>query len=261
MGEDYGLESLPEDFNMADNATEIVDDGAAAVDDEVNSQQTEISNENDGEYNTIDTEDATAAANGGVEDVTKTQAFSRRLKEYGDKRVNDVYAGFGWTNPYTGEPIKTEADYQNYRSMQEAFERGQDPKLVSEVNMLRQQLDEYKLRDMDSQLLNDAQEQEFYKTVREDCINLVNYAKTRGVNISLMDAYNTVKARNFNTYMANTQKKAEANVVQKINAVNQGAVGSLSTPETPKVKTVDEMSLTDISNIAERVLKGEKIKL
>lgn len=260
MGEDYGLESLPEDFNLADNATETVDDDAAAVDDNLNTPETETLEENSGD-NTIDTEDATAAANGVVEDITRTQAFSRRLKEYGDKRVNDVYAGFGWTNPYTGEPIKTEADYQNYRSMQEAFERGQDPKLVSEVNMLRQQLDEYKLRDMDSQLLNDAQEQGFYKTVREDCINLVNYAKTRGVNISLMDAYNTIKARNFNTYMANAQKKAEANVVQKINAVNQGAVGSLSTPETPKVKTVEEMSLTDISNIAERVLKGEKIKL
>lgn len=258
MEEGLYLDNTTEN-EMADNATFEVDDGVAAVNDIDNNDYTE-GNDNTGEVleNTENT-NATVAANNG-EDITKTQAFSKRLTEYSAKKVDETYASFGWVNPYTGEAITSKADYDKYRTMHESFERGQDPKIAAELSSLKQELHEYKLRDMDNQLLNNPTEKDFYETVRDDCINLVNFAKQRGVNITLNDAYNTIKAKNFHTYIANAQKKGADNAVQKINAVNQGSVGSLSTPETPKKKTVEEMSLSDINSIAERVLKGEKIK-
>ncbi len=258
MEEDLYLDNTTEN-EMADNATLEVDDGAAAVNDTDNNDYTEGDVGTDDILENTQNTNATVAANNG-EDITKTQAFSRRLNEYSAKMVDETYASFGWVNPFTKEPIKSKADYDNYKAMQTSFEKGQDPKITAELNSLKAQVESYQLRDMDTQLLNNPVEKDFYETVRDDCISLVNFAKQRGVNITLNDAYNTIKAKNFHTYIANAQKKGADNAVQKINAVNQGSVGSLSTPETPKKKTVEEMDLNDINSIAERVLKGEKIK-
>lgn len=255
--------NFDENFSMADNAS--YEEVGVAADNNNNPYYPDEYPENeypeDEEGSGLpDDNNATVADNNGY-DVTKTKAFSQRLNEISKKRVDEVYESFGWTNPFTGEAIKSKADYDNYKYMQESYENGQDPRLMAEINSLKSELASYKISDADAKLLTNPEEKDFYATVRDECMALVDFASQRGINIGLNDAYNTIKARNFNTYLANAQKLAEERAVQRINALNQGSVGSLATPEVAQAKSVSDMNYAEIESLAEKVLKGEKIKL
>ena len=117
---------MDNDYTMAANAAE-----------EVSDVQETASYAEDG--TPAESSDAAAHTN-APEDITQTQAFSRRLNEMSARRVDDFVRSLGQVNPYTGKPVETEQDMRDLQAMREADDLGQDPATAVRIRSLEAEL-------------------------------------------------------------------------------------------------------------------------
>ena len=260
-----------DNFSMADNAetfvetqadefvtdAEVTDDGAAAVESNLDTETTEVNEETE---NVDLTESAPAvAANNG--DVDKTKEFSRRLNEMSTKRLNDFVKSMGWVSTYTNEPIATAEQYQAFVEMHNAAQRGADPVITAKVNALERNLMGYRLKEQDAALMNDPERGEIYKACREDVLGLVDFGKTQGVSIDVNTAFSTVLSKKLPEIMAGIKSAEQKATVKKVAATSKASVGALGeAKETPK-KDINSMSDEEFERMLERVKRGEKFAL
>ena len=267
-------ENEMEEF-MADNAAEITADSSAAATETGNFENTVSENaisesenipSNEIEATSEETQSPMGAANteNNVETdeykISKTKAFSDRLNKMSQKRVDDMIAKFGWNNPYTGQPIKTQSQLDEYNQMKEAAERGKDPLAASEINNLKRRISSYEKREQDFALMNNPDTKNIYKEIRNDVIGLVEYCEANGIsNVDINAAYSTILSRNFKQIMEKVQKNTEKQTINKISSTNNAAVGSLGDSADNTAKSIDEMSSEEFSRLKAKVLRGEKV--
>lgn len=254
---------MADNAETIDNAVETIatDNGAAAVDSNIDTEATNATEviEETAEVEPTEEAPAVAANNGGVD---KTKEFSRRLNEMSAKRLNDFVASMGWTNTYTGNPIKTEAEYRDFMEMHNAAQRGADPVMTAKVNNLERNLMGYKLKEQDAELMNDPDRGEIYKACREEVLGLVDYCKSaQGINIDVNTAFSTVLSKKLPQIMADIRAAEQKATVKKVAATTKASVGALGEArETPK-KDINSMSDDEFENLLQRVKRGERVTL
>ena len=99
--EDYMADNaIQEDLNLPDMPEGDWMEGSAAAANEEDPAQEQLEEE----------------APPHQEELTQTQAFSRRLREMSSREVDNFVSGLGWTNDITGEPIRTREDFTRCQS-------------------------------------------------------------------------------------------------------------------------------------------------
>ena len=252
------------DEYLADNAaTETEDvpfsesfaeDGAAAVENETVETQ-EVPQE--------ETQDA--PQEGGEEDITKTQAFSRRLREMSaqqaQQEVDRFIGSMGFVNPYTKQPIRSKAEYERYARMYEAQKRGQDPVITAQLADMQDRLSGYELRDQDIQLLNDPQRGEIYRQLRPEVQQLLQYCQRNGLKkVDVKTAFNTILSNRLPDILKNAGQKSQQETVKKLSANAAASPGSLGKgTDTGKVDFA-KMSDQEFENWVKKAERGELMK-
>ena len=123
--EDYMADNaIQEDLNLPDMPEGDWMEGSAAAANEEDPAQEQLEEE----------------APPHQEELTQTQAFSRRLREMSSREVDNFVSGLGWTNDITGEPIRTREDFTRYQSMLAAKARGSDPVLSAQMEGMERDL-------------------------------------------------------------------------------------------------------------------------
>ena len=176
--EAFGVE-LPDEGGTADGTQEPVENGTGGTGEESAAQEQGTEVHEDGGA----TDEAGGAEMPGAEAVQSTeersrQAYGRRAREReaerqaltaaAQARVDAVYADLfaGQTNPYTGQPIRTEADFRTYQKAKAKQEReaqilsaGVDPAALQgmvddAVKPLREQVQRQRLEGMSAEARN-----------------------------------------------------------------------------------------------------------
>lgn len=227
--------------NMAANAVEEVVDVAPEV---TAAPETEPA------------EDGVAAVE-APEDVTKTKAFSERLKKMSAKAVDDFVREQGWVNDITGETISDRAGYAKYQKMRTAQSEGKDPALSAQVDEMRGELARYRLQEQDAQLQSDPEVREIYTELRGEVMDLVDYCRGEGKDVSVRDAFQAVLAKNQSKIIKNIKQKAEAAAAAKYNAAAKASPGKLSGGDTPASVDYATMSDADFEAVLAKAKKGE----
>lgn len=255
------------DEYMADNAAmesqdtveSFAEDGAAAVETQTQEEYTTDSPEN-GMESQEDLQQETAE-----QDVTQTQAFSRRLREKSEQAANQAVdqfvASMGVKNPYTGQPIRTRSEFDQYRQMFEAQKRGQDPVIASQIATMQNELNSYKMRDQEQQLLNDPQRSEIYKALQPEVRQLLDYCHRNGMrNVDLQTAFNTVLSNRLPEVMKLSGQKMQQETVKKISANAAATPGSLGKAGDAAKPDFSKMSDSEFDSWVKRAERGELMK-
>lgn len=260
---------MDEDF-MADNAAtdyvedyttteEVMEDSAAAVENVGTVENTENA---ESVQEDAETSPAVAANNSDVSDVTKTKAFSERLKAAVKKSNDEMVASMGFTNTYTGKPIRNQEEFEAFKSMHEAEKQGRDPIITAEISGLKQQLQTFTIKEQDQQLLNDPDYNEIYKEVREDVMALVEDCRRRNVgNVDVRAAFSAVitNGKTLNSIIARQKEKAEKEALRKVQANAGASVGALGNGANNSPMNISNMSDDDFERMVSDVKNGKRI--
>lgn len=257
---------MNEEF-MADNATpeyvedynaieEVVEDSAAAVEEIGNVENIDNAPED------TQTPPAVADNDSGVPDVTKTKAFSERLNSAVKKRSDEIVESMGFTNTYTGKPIRTHDEFEAFKRMHEAAQQGRDPIVTAELSGLKQQLQSFTIKEQDQQLLNDPDYNEIYKEVREDVMALVEDCRRRNVgNVDVRAAFSAVitNGKTLNSIIARQKEKAEKEALRKVQANAGASVGALGDGASNSPMNINNMSDDAFERMVADVKNGKRI--
>lgn len=253
---------MSEDF-MADNAVvDTTDNGAAAVETPVIEEQADTV-QPEGDVDVVETSEPSpnvVAANNN-DDVSKTKAFSTRLNQMAAKQVDDFVSSMGWVNPYDNSAVKTKADFDRYRAMQKAAEEGKDPVTESRISSLENELRGYRLAEEDNKLLNDATYGQYYKAVRDDCLNIQKLAQAKGFNTDLRTVFNTVIANRLPDIIQNMQTEVTAKTIKNINNNAAATPGALSSEVHEQKVSVADMSKEEFAKLRAEVRSGKRVIL
>ena len=244
---------------MADNAgmateeaTEIPEDGVAAVTEETGQEPIQEQTEPEEAPLPEQPEQEKQA------DITSTQAFSRRLNEMTQRRMDEFIAGLGYQNPYTNKPIKTQAEYEQYKRMYEAEQRGSDPVLAAQVADMNRELMGYRLRDQDMRLQSDPERGEIYRELREQVLGLVDFCHSRGqMAVDVNTAFNTVLSQNLSRIIGRTKTQSEQEAVKKLTANKVSSPGPLGAGGDNEPLSFDKMSDKEFERYVAMVERGE----
>lgn len=243
---------------MADNIDEtIVDDGAAAV---------EIAQEEIAEGSTdVELNSPEGAANTEPDnvpnDVTRTQEFSRRLNDLSGRKVDEFISGLGWVNPYTEAPIKTQAEYNEFLSMQKAAETGKDPVTESRITGLENQLRQYREAEEDRQLENDPFYGQYYARYKDDVHGVLNLAKQQGMNVGVKEVFNTILLQKLPEIMTQQRTDVTAETVKNVVDKAKASPGSIGGESYEQKLGVADMNDEQFNNLYKRVMRGERVVL
>lgn len=256
---------------MADNAeetveenTEVIGDSAAAVETAQEEEQFTDTDEVTTEE-TLDTPDG--AANTESEEpeeeqsVTRTQEFSRRLNDLSGRKVDEFISNMGWVNPYTNEPIQSQAQYNEFLAMQNAAEMGKDPVTESRISGLENQLRAYKEAEEENRLQNDPFYGPYYKQYKDDITGVLNLARQRGMNVSLTDVFNTVMMKRLPDIMSQQSTATAAQTIKSVSDKAKASPGGLGGESYEQKVSVKDMSKEQFDALYKRVMRGEKVIL
>lgn len=197
------------------------------------------------------------------EDITQTQAFSKRLKEATEKAAKEAYQkgrdewfasqGYEWK----GKAITTEAEYNRAIREKQLEDAGVDPSIVNQAiethpdvqwaRQMREQEQSNKAFEKEALELFDE-----FPELKVDQIQPEVYKMRQEKGLSLLDAYLRVNHKSF-------AKQAEQQAVQKI--ISYNSPGALSSGAEPQKVSIKDMPKTDFAALKERVLRGEKVRL
>ena len=179
------------------------------------------------------TEDGAAAVE-PAEDVTKTQAFSRRLNEMSSKAVDEFVAGMGWSNEITGEKITTRKQFERYQRMKAAEAEGKDPVTTAQLDDVSSQLAHYRNQEQDAALKNDPEMGEVYAMVRDDVMNLVDYCRRNGrTDVDVDAAFKAVLPQNAGKILKTIKASATSKAIKESASAAKASPGKLSGGDIP----------------------------
>lgn len=180
------------------------------------------------------------------EEVTKTQAFSRRLNEMSDRKVDDFVSSLGFSNDITGEPIKTRSDYETYIKMRDAQAQGKDPVTSVKLSEMEGRLSRYMVNEQDAALKNDPEKAEVYGMVRDEVLDLVKYCHDKGdTNVTVDSAFQVILSKNAGKLFTNIKKNASAAAVKQVSDAAKASPGKLSGGDVPNAIDYSSMSKAD----------------
>lgn len=198
----------------------------------------------------VETEEATetvedgAAAVEPTEDITKTQAFSRRLNEMSSKAVDDFVAGMGWSNEITGEKITTRKQFERYQRMKAAEAEGKDPVTTAQLDDVSSQLAHYRNQEQDAALKNDPEMGEVYAMVRDDVMNLVDYCRRNGrTDVDVDAAFKAVLPQNAGKILKTIKASATSKAIKESASAAKASPGKLSGGDIPQ--NIDYSTMSD----------------
>lgn len=188
----------------------------------------------------------------------RTRAFSERLNAMSAKRLDDFVARMGWVNEYTGQPVKTAAEYDQYQAMRQAAKRGSDPVLAARLTEMETRIARYQDREQDEQMQSDPQYGEVYKELRDETMQLLDYCRRSGRgDVDLQSAFGVVLKNNMGRLLEKARGSAQSRAVRQIAAAAKATPGSLSAGTAPAVQDFATMSDDDFDKQIERALRGE----
>ena len=188
----------------------------------------------------------------------RTRAFSERLNAMSAKRLDDFVARMGWVNEYTGQPVKTAAEYDQYQAMRQAAKRGSDPVLAARLTEMETRIARYQDREQDEQMQSDPQYGEVYKELRDETMQLLDYCRRSGRgDVDLQSAFGVVLKNNMGRLFEKARGSAQSRAVRQIAAAAKATPGSLSAGTAPAVQDFATMSDDDFDKQIERALRGE----
>lgn len=191
------------------------------------------------------------------EELTQTQAFSRRLREMSSREVDNFVSGLGWVNEITGAPIRTREDFTQYQTMLQAKARGSDPVLSAQMEGMQRELSLYRLRDQDEQLQNDPQRGEAYAALRDEVLELVDFCHQTGrTQVDVESAFQVLLSQNLGKLMDRTRQETQSQAVRSMAANRKASPGALNTGELPPAGSYAAMSDADFEKQVQLALRG-----
>lgn len=177
---------------------------------------------------------APSGASPAERDVSQTKAFSDRLNKMSAERTDAAIAGLGMTNPYTGKPISTLAEMQDYRAMQSADEAGGDPESAAELSRLRAQVAEFQqrerdagFRDQESAIKANPALAAIYEEYHDDVMGLMEQASDNGQDIDLDSALRIIMSTHYDDIRARDIERAKAEALASVRAAGAASPGSI----------------------------------
>ncbi len=186
--------------------------------------------------------------------------FAKRRREKEQKETLDSYnrgviEALGGVNPFTGDPITSESDIEEYKLMRKIKAEGGDPivdyhkyvkrnsveRIERESKQARQQKD---LEDFESKYPNKLRE------LTQDT-NFAKFAKGKVGNVPLVQVYEEyISLKSY--FLDEARKKYE-----QINANANASPSSLTENESLKPKTISEMSDDEFEIFKQNALDGK----
>ena len=196
------------------------------------------------------------------EDVTQTQAFSRRLNEMSAKRsreaVDSFAASLRQTNPYTGKPITTAQEMRDYYAMRDAEEQGKDPETAVQLSTLRNRLAEYESREAEAKLRDDPELGEYYEEYQDELAELLEACRNDGrSDIAPEAALRALIAHNIGTIKQRDADRVKQETLSRINANAAASPGSVSGEVAGNVADYGSMSDDDFEKVVQKAMRGE----
>ncbi len=197
------------------------------------------------------------------QDITQTQAFSKRLNQMSAQRTDAAIKELRMTNPYTNSPIETLDQLRAFNAMQQADEQGRDPHGAAELIDLQSQLSnqsaelaEYRLREQVAAIKSDAVMGEIYEEYKEEVNDLVAHIIEGGEEPDLEAALNVIMAQHMGDIRRREAERAKADAMASISANRAASPGSLG--GTPAGDAVDwnTMSKADFAKALEVAKDG-----
>lgn len=193
---------------------------------------------------------APSGASPAERDVSQTKAFSDRLNKMSAERTDAAIAGLGMTNPYTGKPISTLAEMQEYRAMQSADEAGSDPESAAELSRLRAQVAEFQqrerdagFRDQESAIKANPALAAIYEEYHDDVMQIMEVSAAQGYDVDLDSALRTVMSTHYDDIRARDIERAKAEALASVRAAGAASPGSIGGAATGD--TVDWATMSD----------------
>ena len=191
------------------------------------------------------------------QDVTRTQAFSRRLNEMSARNTDAEIKKLGMFNPYNNSPIESLEQLRQYRAMQDADERGLDPQSTAELNSLRSQLAGYQLREQEAAIKADPNLSGIYDEYRDEVMAFAEYAAAEGRPIDLDAALRVVMSQNYDAIRARDAERARNEALAGINANRAASPGAVGGSPAGNSAGYADMSDADFERVLAAAKRGE----
>lgn len=177
---------------------------------------------------------APSGASSAGNDVSQTKAFSERLNAMSAQRTDAAIASLGMTNHFTGKPISTLAEMQDYRAMQAADEAGGDPESAAELSRLRAQVAEFQqrerdagLRDQEAAIRANPALSEVYDEYHDDVMQLMEASASNGQEIDLDSALRVIMSAHYDDIRAKDIERAKTEALASVRAAAAASPGSI----------------------------------
>lgn len=177
---------------------------------------------------------APSGASSAGHDVSQTKAFSDRLNKMSAERTDAAIAGLGMTNHFTGKPISTLAEMQDYRAMQAADEAGGDPESAAELSRLRAQVAEFQQRERDAGFREQEAAiranpalSEVYDEYHDDVMQLMEVSASNGQEVDLDSALRVIMSAHYDDIRARDIEKAKTEALASVRAAGAASPGAL----------------------------------
>lgn len=202
-----------------------------------------------------------------AEPFTQTQAFSRRLNEMSARAsaqaVDQFIAARGWRNDFTGEPIRSQAEFEQWQAMMNAHQNGQDPRAAAELMQLReqtraqqQQLQFLQVQQDDASLSSDPATAQLYAQLRPQVLELMQYCVNRGQPANLRAAFNVIAMRHLPEMQRAAGEAGQKKAVRQMRANSKATPGPLKDTGEDRPIDYDNMSSSDFEKILKNAKEG-----
>ena len=205
--------------------------------------------------NVSDSAESSAPAKESSEpDVTRTQAFAKRLNE----RTDSVIASAGLINPYNGKRVMNAADLRALQRMQEAEANGRDPETAAGEAELMERLADYQFRDQERAILDDPELAPYYDEYRDDVLAIADGARANGSDVDLNLALRIVMAQNFGDIRRREAERIRQEVTKNYDAKTKASPGSVSGGTAATAPDFANMSAEDFEKYVAEVKQGRR---
>jgi hypothetical protein len=198
------------------------------------------------------------------QDITQTQAFSKRLNQMSAQKTDAAIKELRMINPYTNSPIESLDQLRAFNAMQQADEQGRDPHGAAELIDLQAQLSnqsaelaEYRMREQIATIKSNADLGEIYEEYKDEINELMAHIIEDGEEPDLESALNVVAAQHIGDIRRREAEKAKAEAMASIAANRAASPGSLAGIPAGGPVNYKDMSDAEFDKVLNAALRGE----
>ena len=211
--------------------------------------------------------DAPAAAAEGKreQDARKqeeTRAFSKRLnaakERWKSEYDGELFETLGLTDPWqAGKPITSREELRELAQKLKQQESGGMMTDAAELERMRSELGAYRDKEQDAALLNDPVKGPFYKQMRDEAMEVVQFARAQGQQLDLESAFDALLIMNLERLLRDTRAQAEQETLTRLTENSQATPSALGGAPVENKLNYDAMSDAEFSRIVQMALNGE----